>query len=127
MRVLVPVVLASIAPVLVWAQQGVPLGPEFRVNTETVDDQFSPSIASDSAGNFVVVWAGNLQDGSGRGILGQRYDSSGAPLGPEFRVNSYTTGDQYGPVVAVSATGSFIVAWQSIGQDGSLQGAFGQR
>jgi len=33
--------------------QGNPLGPEFRVNTYTTNDQVQPSIAADSAGNFV--------------------------------------------------------------------------
>ena len=34
------------------------------------------------------------QDGSRYGIFGQRYASSGTPLGPEFRVNTYTTNIQ---------------------------------
>ena len=50
-----------------------------------------PSVASDAAGNFVVVWDSADQDGSDVGVFGQRYASSGAPLGPEFRVNTYTT------------------------------------
>ena len=72
--------------------QGDPQGPEFRVNTYTTNQQLFPSVAADSAGNFVVVWheLSPGQDGSDFGIFGQRYDSSGAPLGPEFRVNTYT-------------------------------------
>ena len=47
-------------------------------------------MASDSSGNFVVVWMSDSQDGSSDGVFGQRYASSGTPLGPEFRVNTYT-------------------------------------
>ena len=77
-----------------YASTGAPLGPEFRVNTYTTGYQHDPAVASDSSGNFVVVWTSDGQDGSGNGVFGQRYDSSGAPLGPEFRVNTYTTDAQ---------------------------------
>jgi hypothetical protein len=38
-----------------------------------------------------------------------------APVGPEFQVNTYTTGYQgqfHGPSVATDATGNFVVVWQ---------------
>ena len=38
------------------------------------------------------------QDGSGTGVFGQRFDAAGARLGAEFRVNTYTTGDQAIPL-----------------------------
>jgi hypothetical protein len=74
--------------------QGNPLGPEFRVNTFTTSDQAYQAVASDPFGNFVVVWSSSRQDGSLGGVFGQRYASSGMPLGPEFRVNTYTTDNQ---------------------------------
>ena len=106
--------------------QGDPLGPEFRVNTHTTSDQINSWVAADSAGNFVVVWGSGYQDGSGWGVFGQRYANSGAPLGPEFRVNTYTTGHQRLPLAASDAFGNFVVIWQSY-QDGSSYGVFGQR
>ena len=106
--------------------QGDPLGPEFRVNTYTMGYQGSGSVAADSAGNFVVVWT-SITPGSGYDAFGQRYASSGAVLGPEFRVNTYTTGQQRLPLVASDTTGNFVVVWQSLGQDGSSYGVFGQR
>ena len=108
-------------------QAGVPLGPEFRVNTFTSENQRSPGVAVDPAGSgFVVVWQSYGQDGSEGGIFGQRYAASGAPLGPEFRVNTYTPSRQYYPSVAASA-GRFVVTWMSRDQDGSSEGVFGQR
>jgi hypothetical protein len=106
---------------------GVPLGPEFRVNTYTTGGQYRPAVASDTGGNFVVVWTSQLQDGSSNGVFGQRYDSSGASLGPEFRVNSYTTDNQSAPSIAADTSGNFVVVWDSVAQDGSSNGVFGQR
>jgi hypothetical protein len=107
--------------------QGNPLGPEFRVNTYTTSAQIVPAVASDASGNFVVVWSSSAQDGSGYGVFGQRYASAGDPLGPEFQVNTYTTGLQFSPSVAGGAAGSVIVVWYSALQDGSGFGIVGRR
>jgi hypothetical protein len=110
---------------------GAPLGPEFRVNTFTTDNQQQPRVATDANGNFVVVWTSEGQDGSAAGVFGQRYSSSGAPVGPEFRVNTYTTGFQYRPAVsAASSPNNFVVVWQDGTVPGGGQpgrGVFGQR
>jgi hypothetical protein len=105
---------------------GTPQGSEFLVNSYTTSDQRSPHVASDASGSFVVVWNSYAQDGSGLGIFGQRFDNAGNRLGSEFRVNTYTTGDQARPVVASAPDGSFWVAWESTGQDGSGIGVFAQ-
>jgi hypothetical protein len=114
---------------LPWAAvaQPLPAGGEFPVNTYTTSAQSVPSVAIDAGGNFVVVWGSNGQDGSGYGIVGQRYDAAGAPAGSEFRINTYTTGNQRIPAVARAARGDFVVVWQSLGQDGSGSAVVGQR
>jgi S-layer homology domain len=107
---------------------GNPLGGEFQVNTYTTGDQNTPSVAADGSGNFVVVWDSSTHTGEDLdGIFGQRYDSSGNPAGGEFHVNTYTTNYQYDPRVAMNASGSFVVVWTSVGQDGDSYGVFGQR
>ena len=110
-----------------YSAGGVPVGPEFLVNTFTTGNQFAPAATSDISGNFVVVWVSDTEDGSGLGVFGQRFSSSGAPAGPEFRVNSFTTGDQLAPSVSIEKSGIFFVVWTSDGQDGSGRGVFGQR
>lgn len=45
----------------------------------------------------------------------------------EIPVNTYTTNPQYAPSVAIDADGDFIVAWTSLGQDGSYGGIYAQR
>ena len=110
-----------------YASFGAALGTEFRVNTYTTSQQWYPSVAVDASGSFVVVWSSVGQDGSSSGVFGQRYVSSGAPLGAEFRVNTHTTSDQRFPSVAADSAGNFVVVWQSYNQDGSGDGVLGQR
>ncbi len=108
-----------------WAQ--IPIGPEFQVNTYTTGSQYQQSIATDAAGNFVVVWASIGQDGSQGGIFARKYLAAGTPIGSsEFRVNAYTTGSQDAPSVASDPSGRLVMVWQSV-QDGSSSGVFGRR
>ena len=60
------------------------IGGETRANTTIAEFQQFPGVSIDDAGNFVVVWQSDLQDGSGYGIYGQRYDSAGNAVGGEF-------------------------------------------
>ncbi|MGE5277431.1 MAG: S-layer homology domain-containing protein [Acidobacteriota bacterium] len=107
---------------------GAPIGgsPEGLVNTYTTGGQFRPRVAGDFETQFVVVWMSGGQDGSFTGVFGQRYDNTGTPLGSEFQINTYTTGYQYAPAVAMNASNKFVVVWASDGQDGDKGGIFGQ-
>ncbi len=106
---------------------GVPQGGEFRVNTFTADDQSENWASMTSTGDFVVVWGSQGQDGDGYGIYGQRYNAAGVAQGGEFRINTYTVSAQRNPRVSTDASGNFVVVWDSVGQDGSSKGSFGQR
>jgi hypothetical protein len=97
---------------------GASRGGEFQANTFTSRQQFRPAVAASQRGDFVVVWSGDDQDGSGRGVFAQRFDVSGARLGGEFRVNVFTTGTQTDPAVASDPDGNFLVAWSSFVQFG---------
>src|SRR5687768_18221286 len=48
-------------------------------------------------------------DGNHWGTYARRYDPSGAPLGDEFRVNQFTTGAQFLPIVEMDDDGDFAV------------------
>ncbi|UCG69208.1 MAG: fibronectin type III domain-containing protein [Thermoplasmata archaeon] len=113
--------------ILINENKGAPVGGEFQVNTYTTDSQLTPSMAMDPAGNFIIVWSSEGQDGDGYGIYAQRFDKNGNPLGSEFRVNTYTTGDQGVSTVEMDAAGNFVIAWHSDGQDLSLKGIFAKR
>lgn len=111
-----------------WAAK---VGPEFRINTRTIDNQYEPAVARLANGSvakgFVVVWTSMNQDGGFGGIYGQRYATTGAKAGPEFRVNTFGTGHQSNPAVAGLKNGGFVAVWTSDGQDGSGRGVYGQR
>ena len=104
-----------------FGADGVPLGGEFQVNTLTTSYQVFPAVAGVGQGGFVVAWqslGSSGTDDSNTSIQARRYDASGAPLGVEFQVNTYTTSDQGGVDVAADGEGSFVVAWGSDGSSG---------
>jgi len=106
---------------------GQALGPEFRVNTTTANDQREPAVTALADGGFAVTWSSTLQDGDGEGVYAQRYNASGQALGPEFRVNTTTANWQFDSKVAPLAGGGFVVTWTSWDQDGSGSGVYAQR
>jgi len=106
---------------------GTPQGAELQINNYTTGDQGFPAVAADEDGAFVVSWRSYVQDGSDFGVFARSFSSAGAALGPEFAVNSYTTGVQSAPAIASNPDGDFVVTWQSAGQDGSADGVFAQR
>src|SRR5205085_11902955 len=71
-----------------YSAAGAPLGGEVRVNTYTTGNQQSPAVGMDAAGDFVVTWSSNLQDGSSFGVYAQRYNAAGVAQGGEFRANT---------------------------------------
>jgi hypothetical protein len=109
-----------------FASTGAPAGAEFQVNTYTPGSQSSAMLVGRAAGGFVVLWSSLGQDGSDAGLFARRYDSSGAPEGGEFQVNTYTPGAQTGVAVA-DLGGGFLLAGELSGsQDGSGSGVFGR-
>jgi hypothetical protein len=107
--------------------QGNPLGGEFQVNTFTTGNQGQPAVAAAPGGNFVITWQSDSQDGSQQGVYARRYDASGNPLGGEFRVNTFTAGDQISPAVAVGPDGNFVITWRSSGQEDAVGTIYAQR
>ncbi|MEM8677988.1 MAG: putative Ig domain-containing protein [Planctomycetota bacterium] len=104
----------------VYAQRydslGSKTGGEFRVNSETRRSQQYAAVDTNSSDQFAVVWQSLAQDGSGWGVYGQMFDSDGAPLGEEFRVNETTRGSQHSPDVAYLDDGSLVVTWEGRGE-----------
>ena len=92
-------------------------GTETRANTSTTGAQTTwptrRDVAIDGSGNFVVVW----NDGNSSDIYARRYDSAGSPLSTQFRVNTNTSSQDERAVVAMNASGAFVVVWQSDSQD----------
>ncbi len=110
-----------------------PLQAEFQVNTTTTDQQRSPSVASLTGGNFLIVWEscppagdpGSGQDGSGCGIFGQLFTADGQPSLGEFGIPLHGEGEQFAPSATALADGGFVVVWQGAGP-GDSAGVFGR-
>jgi Ca2+-binding RTX toxin-like protein len=100
---------------------------EFRVNTYTAGDQTGVSSASMSDGGWVVTWESYGQDGDGDGVYAQRYHADGTKNGDEIAVNSYATSNQREADVIGLSDGSFLVTWQSYGQDSDGEGVYQRR
>src|SRR6185436_11397076 len=66
-------------------------------------------------------------------LAGRATPAGAQPVGSEFQVNSYTTGDQETltlggrHLIASDASGNFVVVWGGRGQGDTFEGIFGQR
>ncbi|MEM9597777.1 MAG: hypothetical protein AAGD06_26155 [Acidobacteriota bacterium] len=93
-------------------------GDEFRVNTTTSGWQNDVEIAAFPSG-FVAVWESLNVDSDFRGVVYRRYAADGTPLAGEQLANVTEAGNQNNAVVAVQPDGTFLIVWESDGQDGS--------
>ena len=108
----------------VFSNTGANLTNDFLVNTYITGMQNNPSVCRLNDTTFVVAWQSNGQDNDGYGVYAKVFSSTGANLTGEFRVNTYTTSNQMNPSVSRLTDTTFVVAWQSNGQDGDLDGCY---
>ena len=108
---------------------GLALSSEFAVPASTTFSQGSPSIGMDLAGHFTIAWLSRAQEGAPfeQGVYAQRFDSGGALIGGEFRVNTYTPGDQRSPAVVSGPDENFTVLWEGPQEDTATVQVLGQR
>jgi hypothetical protein len=91
---------------------GTALGSNFKANDDAgTAGQFYPDIAVCGLGDFIITWYD--QRNGNYDIYAQRYDSSGTPLGSNFKVNDDTvSASQAVPAVALDGEGNFVIVWQ---------------
>ncbi|HZH26986.1 MAG TPA: hypothetical protein VEY95_07380 [Azospirillaceae bacterium] len=102
------------------------VGDEFQANTTAAGHQLEASTAALADGGFVVAWRSHHGDDGWGDIYTQRFDAAGAKVGDEVRVNSHTADFQGKPDVVGLTDGGFVIAWQSLGQDGTGFGVHAQ-
>jgi hypothetical protein len=109
----------------IFSADGTPVGGEFLVNSGT-NICSSPHVAAGSMGNLMVVWGERprSRDPNGWDILGRTFSNAGLGGTPRY-INTTRFGDQYLPVISWDGA-DYLVAWTSLGQDGSREGVFGQ-
>jgi hypothetical protein len=109
-----------------FSAQGEPVGDEFSVAAGDELIQANPVVAALPGGGFTVFCSQQEGTASRRwDVYAQNFGADGAASGPAFRVNAYTSGDQFGPRVAAHGDSQFVV-WTSVGQDGSREGVYGR-
>ena len=118
------------------AQDLVPVGTQFQVNTYTLHYQYDSVATRDGNGGFVVVWMSEYSPVTSEpvaDIKGQRYTASGLPDGGEFQINTVHS-NKYGlyhlkPEASSIAGVGFVVVWEShgIGESGSNSEDFSVR
>ena len=88
-------------------------GNQFPVSTPA-DTQW-PAAARNAAGNAVVVWQAQVNEGSFsyRRVFGLRIGADGQPVGSQFRIDDGSEDYFPKPVVAIAPNGSFAVAWEN--------------
>jgi PhoPQ-activated pathogenicity-related protein len=105
-----------------------PLAAEYQINTTVANDQRAVAIGSHPLSTqTVMAWVSVSEDGSGDGVVVQRYDQFGTRVGNPFRANTVTSGNQTAPAVALDSLGNFVVTWQTANQDGSGDGIYARR
>ncbi|MHB8522525.1 MAG: fibronectin type III domain-containing protein [Limisphaerales bacterium] len=97
----------------------------FRVNEQGAGDQENAKVALLKNGGAVFVWQGGVY--GFQHIFARFLKSDGTFATGDIMVNTYTNGQQINPSVAASADGGAWVVWSSDGQDGDMQGVYGQR
>ena len=104
-------------------------GQEFHVNQYTGETQYTPVVALNESGDFVVVWTSFYHDLNADvvGVYARVYDEGGNPVTSEFHVNAYTAGDQANSEVAMDADGNFVIVFNSRYQDGDSDGVILKR
>src|SRR5204863_960295 len=80
------------------------VGGEFQITTFTTSGQRYPSVGVDADGDALFLRLKN-QDGDSKWIYFKRVISPWIKVGGEFQVNTYTTGNQGWPSVALDADG----------------------
>jgi hypothetical protein len=104
---------------------GTPRSADLRLDPE-VRFRGLQKVASDPAGNFLVVWQeGGPPDGTWD-IWGRLYHPDGTPYGTKVRLNQYVVNDQTNAQVAAGPNGTFAVIWESTSQDNGDDGVYGR-
>lgn len=90
---------------------GSPIDTNFIINDDLgTEEKFNPDVATDSSGNFVVVWQ-DSRDGDAN-IYGQLFDTLGLKTGVNFLIND--DGESYNqssPSCSKDDEGNFVVVW----------------
>ncbi len=99
---------------------------EILHNQDIQNDQSNPNGVKLANQGYVVTWE-HVNASLNVDIKARLFSEAGVALADEFIVNQYTNNNQISPTIDADANGNFIIAWESSGQDGDLEGIFFQK
>ena len=82
------------------------------INSQADGQQLDPDIAIDDQGDFVVVWEDDADENGFYQIVMRGFNADGTERFSQRTVNSVADGQQRDPVIAMSGSGDFVVAWE---------------
>lgn len=87
------------------------------VGAVALGNQVAAGVASDGRGNVVIAWQGETRTADGYDVFYRTgsVTAAGLALGGQAVASVTTGGDQTAPTVAMDATGTFVIAWQTPG------------
>jgi Ca2+-binding RTX toxin-like protein len=97
------------------------IGPEFLVNSTTVNGQYNSRITVMADGRFVVTWSDESVSGDDLSISAIRariFNADGTESVPEFLVNTTTLNSQIDSSSAMLSDGRFVVTWTDFSATG---------
>lgn len=96
------------------------LSDEVLVNSTTSNQQLLNDISRDDAGDYIVTWQSELQDGDKGGIYSKYFAANGDNFGGEFRVNIKPTQNQFDSRVALNDVGNVTYVYNEFYLDDNL-------
>ena len=99
-----------------WSAAGTPASGVFPISGAPGVFNSGARVASDSSGNFLVVWnqvLGDTLGGSDANAIRGRFFGAEGVGETEFPVNQITAGQQFYPGVSLRDDGSFVVSFSS--------------
>jgi hypothetical protein len=108
-----------------YEADGTPAGGAAQITSDLNSRWYGPSVAMDrSSGQYVITWAAGPFPYD---IVAQHFDADGMAMTEPYMVNTCLGNNQGHPRVAANGQGEYLIVWDSLGQDGSYSGVFGQR
>ena len=97
----------------IFNADGTPAGPDFLINSTTLNSQEQPDITVLADGRFVATWYSNEGAATVSDMRARIFNADGTSSGPDFIVNSTTANGQFSPSITALTDGRFVVLWQS--------------
>lgn len=120
------VLALAVGASIVEAADPIPVGSEIVVTDSLVSQVYTPRVASDPAGNFLVVWE---EHDEGK-VEGRGFYATGNAQGPVFQISAADHYVSQGGfvvdellAVAADAAGNFVVAFNAYDSDAAYQAA----